>query len=294
MASLPRTIAAVPFKVAASAGRFLRDPLKPVRDVRNLWEMGDDEPQDFGEMTLGEHLIDLRNALVRSCYAFAPAFIIGVILASPLMKYMVRQANATGGFQVLNPTGGFVIYMKVGLYIGLCIAFPIIFYQLFSFIAPGMTRKEKRYFASTLPFITLLFFAGASFAFFFAAPRAFDFLSSFQPGIFKWDPVADEVINFYLTLTLGLGIAFQLPAVMFVLAKLKIANADKQRKFWRIAMILIMVAAAIITPTPDPFNMIIVASPLVLLYIFGLFMARVAEGRGKEKDDEVPPAAATA
>jgi sec-independent protein translocase protein TatC len=275
----------MPFKMAASAGRFLRDPLKPVRDVRNLWEMGDDEPQDFGEMTLGEHLIDLRNALVRSCYAFAPAFLVGVLLAGPLMKYMARQAN-TPEFQVLSPTGGFVIYMKVGLYMGLVFAFPIIFYQLFSFIAPGMTRKEKRYFASSLPFVTLLFFAGASFAFFFAAPRAFDFLSSFQSTIFKWDPVADEVISFYLTLTLGLGIAFELPAVMFLLAKLRIANAAKQRAFWRIAMILIMVAAAIITPTPDPFNMIIVASPLVLLYVFGLFMARVAEGRNAAKDEK--------
>jgi sec-independent protein translocase protein TatC len=187
---------------------------------------------------------------------------------------------------VLSPTGGFVIYMKVGLYVGLCLAFPVIFWQLFSFISPGMTRKEKRYVASSLPFVTILFAAGASFAFFFAAPRAFDFLSSFQSNIFKWEPVADDVISFYLTLTLGLGIAFELPALMFLLAKLKIVNSTKQRNFWRIAMILIMVAAAIITPTPDPFNMLIVASPLVLLYIFGLFMARVAEGKGRNDDDD--------
>lgn len=283
MASLPRTLASVPVKVVAGVGRALRDPLKPVRDIRNLYTMDDEEPQDFGEMTLGEHLIDLRNALVRSCYAFAPAFILGIILASPLMKYMTRQAN-TDRFQVLSPTGGFVIYMKVGLYCGILFAFPVIFYQLFSFIAPGMTRKEKRYVASSLPFVTILFAAGAAFAFFFAAPRAFDFLSSFQNNIFKWEPVADDVISFYLTLTLGLGIAFELPALMFMLAKLKIVNAQKQRNFWRIAMILIMIAAAVITPTPDPFNMMIVASPLVLLYIFGLFMARVAEGRGSEKE----------
>jgi sec-independent protein translocase protein TatC len=285
MASLPRTLASIPVKVATGVGRAIRDPLKPVRDVRNLWAMDDDEPQDFGEMTLGEHLNDLRNALVKSCYAFAPAFIVGIFLAAPLMRYMAREAN-TPEFQVLSPTGGFVIYMKVGLYMGIIFAFPIIFYQLFSFISPGMTRKEKRYVASSLPFVTLLFAAGASFAFFFAAPRAFDFLSSFQSSIFEWKPVADDVISFYLTLTLGLGIAFELPALMFMLAKLKIVNAQKQKNFWRIAMILIMVAAAIITPTPDPFNMMVVASPLVLLYIFGLFMARVAEGGRKPKEVE--------
>lgn len=290
MASLPRTIAAVPFKMVASAGRFLRDPLKPVRNVRNLYTMDDDEPQDFGEMTLGEHLIDLRNALVRSCYAFAPAFLIGVILANPMLKQMSEQSNTVDGFQVLSPTGGFTLYMKMGLYIGFCIAFPIIFYQLFSFIAPGMTRKEKRYFVSSLPFVTALFLSGASFAFFFAAPRAFDFLASFQTDIFKWELVGDDVLSFYMTLMIGLGIAFELPALMFLLAKLHIVTAAKQKAFWRIAMILIMVAAAIITPTPDPFNMMIVASPLVVLYIFGLFMARVAEGRGKV-DEEAPAAA---
>jgi sec-independent protein translocase protein TatC len=288
MASLPRTLASVPLKVAQGVGKALKDPLKPVRDVRNLWTMDDEDPQDFGEMTLMEHLDELRSRLVKSCYAFAPSFIIGVLLAGPLLRYMAKASKTEGGFQVLNPTDGFTTYMKMGLYIGFTIAFPVIFYQIFAFISPGMTRKEKRYVLMSLPFATFMFLLGVAFAFFIAAPRAFDFLSKFGGSIFKWELVAEQTITFYLTLMLGMGIAFELPLAMFMLAKLRIVSAKKQKSMWRFAIILIMIAAAVITPTPDPFNMSIVAAPLFLLYGFGLFLAgRVPE---KDKDLEVKPA----
>jgi sec-independent protein translocase protein TatC len=286
MASLPRTLATAPVKMVVAVGNALRDPLAPVRAVRDVWNAPEDQPEDFKEMTLGEHLGELQQRLVKTCLVLVPAFLIGFLLAGPLLQYMARQSKTEGGFQVLNPTGSFTIFMKVALYIAICIAFPMIFYQLFAFIAPGMTRKEKRYVLSSLPFVTFLFLAGASFAFFIAAPKAFNFLSSFQADAFKWDLVADEVISFYMTLMIGMGIAFELPALMFMLAKLKIVNAKKQKGFWRIACILIMIAAAVITPTPDPFNMMIVASPLFLLYGFGLIMAGRAE-RGREPKDEI-------
>ena len=277
MASLPKTLATAPVKMVVAVGNALRDPFAPVRAVRNVWNAPDDEPEDFTEMTLGEHLAELQQRLITTGLVLVPAFLIGFVLAGPLLEYMARQSKTEGGFQVLNPTGSFTIFMKVALYIAVAIAFPMIFYQLFAFIAPGMTRKEKRYVLSSLPFVTFLFLAGASFAFFIAAPKAFNFLSNFQADAFKWDLVADEVISFYMTLMLGMGIAFELPALMYMLARLGIVNAKKQKGFWRIACILIMVAAAIITPTPDPFNMLIVASPLFILYAFGLVMAGRAE-----------------
>lgn len=277
MASLPKTIATAPVKMVVAVGNVLRDPLAPARAVRNVWNAPDDEPEDFKEMTLGEHLMELQQRLIKTCLVLVPAFLIGFILAGPLLQYMAHQSKTEGGFQVLNPTGSFTIFMKVALYIAVAIAFPMIFYQLFAFIAPGMTRKEKRYVLSSLPFVTFLFLAGASFAFFVAAPKAFDFLSGFQADAFKWDLVADEVISFYMTLMLGMGIAFELPALMYMLARLGIVNAKRQKSFWRIACILIMIAAAVITPTPDPFNMMIVASPLFVLYAFGLVMAGRAE-----------------
>lgn len=285
MASLPKTLAGVPIKAAAAVGSAVRDPLKPIRQVKEVWNAPDDQPDEFQEMTLGEHLEELRQRLVKMCYAFVPGMIIGFFLSGPMLKYMSEASQTEGGFQVLNPTGSFSIFMKMAVYIGLVIAFPIIFYQLFAFIGPGMTRKEKRYVLKSLPFVTFLFIAGVSFAFFIAAPRAFDFLSGFQSDIFKWDLVADEVISFYLTLMIGMGLAFEIPALMFMLARLGIVNATKQRNFWRIAMVLILVASAIITPTPDPFNMAVVALPLVVLYGFGLFLAKRADAM-RNKDDK--------
>jgi sec-independent protein translocase protein TatC len=283
MASLPRTLAAAPGKVAAKVGRGLRDPMKPVRDFREIWNADDETEDNFQEMTLGEHLEELRQRLVKMCYAFVPGFIVGFLMSSWALGYIAQQAQVEQ-YQTLGPTDAFTTFMKMAVYIGLAIAFPIIFYQLFSFIAPGMTKREKRYVLRSLPFVTILFFSGVSFAFFVAAPRAFDFLSGFQSDLFKWELVADEVISFYLQLMLGMGLAFEIPALMFMLARLGIVNAQKQRAFWRIALVLIMIASAIITPTPDPFNMAIVATPILLLYIGGLFLAKHADNmRSKQQ-----------
>lgn len=276
MASLPKTLAAAPIKVARKVGRGLRDPLKPVREFREIWNADDETEDEFQEMTLGEHLEELRDRLVKMCYAFVPGFVIGFLLSSWALGYIAKQAQVEQ-YQTLGPTDAFVTFMKMAVYIGISIAFPIIFYQLFSFIAPGMTKKEKRYVLRSLPFVTVLFFSGVAFAFFVAAPRAFDFLSGFQSDLFRWELVADEVISFYLQLMIGMGLAFEIPALMFMLARLGIANAAKQRSFWRIAIVLIMVAAAIITPTPDPFNMAVVATPILLLYLFGLLLAKRAD-----------------
>jgi sec-independent protein translocase protein TatC len=208
MASLPKTLAGVPIKAATAVGRAVRDPLKPVRSVREVWNAPDDEPDEFQEMTLGEHLDELRSRLVKMCYAFVPGMILGMIFADRVLNYMAAQANAEDGkFQVLNPTGSFTMWVKIAVYIGLTVAFPLIFYQIFAFIAPGMTRKEKRYVLRSLPFVSLLFFSGVAFATFVAVPRAFDFLSSFQSQNFSWEVVGEEVLSFYLTLMLGMGIA---------------------------------------------------------------------------------------
>ena len=276
MASLPKTLAAAPMKVAAKVGRGLRDPLKPVREVREIWTADSETPDDFQEMTLGEHLEELRQRLVKMCYAFVPGFIIGFLLSSRMLGYIADQAQVDR-YQTLGPTDAFVTFMKMAVYIGLSIAFPIIFYQMFAFVAPGMTKREKRYVLRSLPFVTFLFFSGVAFAFFVAAPRAFDFLSGFQAHLFRWELVADQVISFYLQLMLGMGLAFELPALMFMLARLGIVNAKKQRDFWRFALVLIMIAAAIITPTPDPFNMAVVAMPILLLYLVGLLLAKRAD-----------------
>lgn len=231
----------------------------------------------FEEMTLGEHLDELRQRVVKSCMAIGVAFIAGVILATPLLRKIADQANADlgGGLDIKSPTDPISIYFKIALYIAIGFATPVLIWQAVGFLSPGLTRKEKRLLFTSLPFVSILFVAGASYAFFFAAPRAFDFLSAFQSEVFSWQPDGADVVSFYLTLMIGLGIAFELPIVMFIIAKLGIVSAYKMAEYRRYALILVLVAAAVITPSTDPINMAIVAVPLYILYEFGLILGKV-------------------
>jgi sec-independent protein translocase protein TatC len=255
--------------------RALRPPKLPAKlKVPRLPKVDEEYEDVFEEMTLAEHLDELRSRLVKTCLAIGGAFVIGLFLATPLLNVVKDKARAEQGIDILSPTDPFVVFMKVALYIGVAIALPVIIYQMIGFLAPGLTRKEKRVLYMTLPFVSLLFIMGAAFAFFLAAPRAFAFLSGFGGDIFEWTPNGPELISFYLTLMIGLGLAFELPVVMLVLAKLHIVSGQRMAKFRRYAIIIILIAAAVITPTPDPFNMAFVALPIYVLYEVGLILAK--------------------
>jgi sec-independent protein translocase protein TatC len=148
-------------------------------------------------------------------------------------------------------------------------------WQLIGFLVPGLTKKEKRLLYLSLPFVVALFLLGAAYAFFFAAPRALVFLSSFMSDLYEWSPEGMQVVTFYLTLMIGLGLAFQLPVVMFILAKLGVASAQKMRSFRKYAVLILLILSAVITPSTDPINMAVVAVPLLLLYEAGIVVARV-------------------
>jgi len=232
------------------------------------------EPDVFEEMSLYEHLDELRSRIVRACISIGAAFVIGIILARPLLDYIREGAN-TDGFDVVSPTDPITLYFKVALYIAVVIALPMILFQLIAFLAPGLTKKEKRLLYSALPFVTVLFITGAAYAFFFAAPRALTFLSNFLSGLFEWSPEGVQVINFYLTLMIGLGFAFQMPVIMFVLAKLNLVSGKKMAQYRKYAFLGILVLSAVITPSTDPVNLAVVAVPLVLLYEVGIMVAKV-------------------
>jgi len=240
------------------------------------WLRPDDgTPEIFAEMTLGEHLIELRTRIVRACLSVGGAFIIGLVLAVPMLNKMQHDSRATAGFDIRSPVDPITIYVRVAAYIALGLAFPLILYQLLAFVSPGLTRREKRVVYSAIPFVAILAILGGSYGFFIAAPRALYFLSHFMPHVFMWQPDGPEVITFYLTLMLGLALAFQIPVVMFILAKIGIVSPQKMAKVRKYAFIVILIVAAVITPSTDPFNMTIVAVPLYLLYEFGIVIARM-------------------
>jgi len=236
----------------------------------------DDGSEDFfEEMTLGEHLLELRNRLVRACFSIGIAFIIGVILAVPMLKRINEQAHTQGGLDIQSPTDPITIYFKIALYIAIGLSLPLILYQVIAFVAPGLTRREKRIVFTALPFVMILAILGGAYAFFVAAPRALYFLSNFLSDSFSWQPDAGNVVTFYMTLILGLAIAFQIPVIMFILAKINLVSPKKMGEIRKYAFIVILILAAVITPSTDPINMSIVAVPLYILYEFGIIIAKI-------------------
>jgi sec-independent protein translocase protein TatC len=232
-----------------------------------------DEPDVFEEMTLQEHLEELRDRILKTVLAIVPAFLVGFFFAHYVLDDIAHKANTATGLDVRSPTDTITLTFKVALYVAVGICMPVIVYQVVAFLAPGLTRREKRVLFSALPFTTILFAAGAVYGYFVAAPRALHFLSSWNSGAFNWQPDGNETVSFFLTLTVGIGIAFQLPLVMFIMAKIGVVTPRQMRRIRRYALLVIMIAAAIITPSTDPYNMMVVAVPLYVLYEGGIVIS---------------------
>jgi sec-independent protein translocase protein TatC len=238
-------------------------------------EVPDEEYEDvFEEMTLGQHLEELRSRVWKTCIAIGLSFVVGIFLAGPALDLVKESANVEQ-FDVNEATEPITDFFKIALYMAISIALPVIFYQAFAFVAPGLTRKEKRIVYSSLPFVVILFLMGASFAFFFAIPRAFSFLSNFMTETFDYTPQASSIFSFYIQVTLGMGIAFELPILMYLLARIGMVSPKRMSSSRRYAAVGVLIAAAIITPTPDPFNMLFVALPIYGLYEAGIIFAKL-------------------
>lgn len=250
--------------------RFLKVP-KLSRP--HLPDWNSDEPEVFEEMTLQEHLEEFRDRIIKMIIAIVPAFIFGFIVQGRILEDIKTKANAIDGLQTISPTDTITLSFKVALYVAIAITMPIIVYQITAFLMPGMTRREKKYLFQSLPFVTILFLLGVWYGYFVAAPRALYFLSNWNSEVFAWQPTGDETVGFFLTLMIGLGLAFQLPIIMFILVKLGIASPKKLRAWRKYSFLILLVAAAIITPSTDPFNMAVVAIPLVVLYELGIWIS---------------------
>lgn len=260
-------------------------PKVSIPKIPDWWSADDDTPEEFEEMTLQEHLEEFRDRIIKMLIAIVPAFIIGWIFHDNVLRDIESKSNVDGGLQTLAATDPLGISFQISLYIALSITMPIIVYQFIAFLMPGMTRKEKKFLFSSMPFIAILFLTGAWFGYFVAAPNALAFLSEWGSDYLKWDLTAQNAVTFFLRLVIGVGLGFQLPIVIFVLTKLGIVNVAQLRKWRKYAYLILLVAAAIITPTPDPINLAVVAIPLILLYELAILISQVF-GKTIIRDEE--------
>jgi sec-independent protein translocase protein TatC len=228
-----------------------------------------------------EHLVELRGRLAKSVLAVLICSAACFFIAKPILLFLL---DPMGDYPVIapRPTTSIGIFMRIALVSGVVISTPLITYQLMCFITPGLTRQERRSLFWIIPGVTLSFIGGATFAYFVMVPAAIPFLLGFLSDVVQPTWMVDEYIPFVIALVFWVGISFETPLICYFLARLGILTSKQLLQGWRFAIIGIAVLAAAITPTPDPFNMMLVMVPLLLLYTLGIFLAWIA-GRRRNK-----------
>ncbi|MEP7200726.1 MAG: twin-arginine translocase subunit TatC [Chloroflexota bacterium] len=175
-----------------------------------------------------------------------------------------------------KPTEMFITTFKVDLFAGAGMALPIVLYEIVAFLMPGLLPNEKRYVFFLVPAIAVFFAAGVVFAYYLMLPFALNFLFTFGSDIATPLPSINEYISFVTSVLFWVGLTFQTPLIIFFLAKVRLVNVPKLKRFRRFAIVGAFIVAAFVTPTPDPINQAIVALPIILLYELGIILARFA------------------
>ncbi len=226
-----------------------------------------------------DHLNELRKHLVRAGLALVITTVLSLLFTGQILQYLLTPYGAEERLQILGPTESVVVYFRVALLSGAILAMPIITWQLFAFILPGLTAKEKRWVLLSLPAMTAFFLIGVAFAWFIMTPAALKFLAEFQSDVFKVEWTADAYIAFVTALLFWIGAAFETPLILTVLARLGFVGPRALIRNWRLAIVATAILAALITPTIDPFNMALVMGPLLALYVLSIFMTAIAYRR---------------
>jgi sec-independent protein translocase protein TatC len=222
------------------------------------------------------HLDALRKHLLRSVLALAITTAFSFTFFQQILAVLSRPLK--GGMEslvaieVTEPIG---TVMRVSLLTGFAMAFPYIALEIWLFIAPGLSRRSRIYGLLAIPVATLFFIGGMAFAYFFMLPTALPFLLNFM-GIHTI-PRPSSYVKFVTSLMFWIGVAFEFPLVIFLMAKLGWVKAKMLAQQWRLAIVIIAVAAALITPTVDPVNMSLVMLPMIVLYFFSVFLAWIAQ-----------------
>ena len=238
-------------------------------------------------MSFLDHLDELRKRILYSLYVLIACCVVTLYFWEPMYIYLTQYFQAQGGQVVYTrPMGAFIFSMKISVLSGLLVSSPFVFSQVWLFVAPGLYAKEKRLVVPFVLFSTMLFGAGAAFAHFVAFPAMWRFFASYDGlGATKFLPNLDDTFTLYVGTLLGLGLVFQMPLLVFVLARFGMVSARFLLKHVKYAILIIFVVSALITPSGDALTMVIFAAPMMALYLVSIVVAWIF-GRKKSGDRE--------
>jgi sec-independent protein translocase protein TatC len=225
-------------------------------------------------MSIWGHLEELRKRLLVAIAALVTAAGLAFYFAPQLLDILATPVGGLENLHVIRVTENITVTMKVALLGGVILAMPIIVYELLAFILPGLHSGEKRWIFIGAPAASLLFLVGVAFAYYVMLPVAIPFLTSFLKT--QSNIILSDYIDFVTNLLFYIGLSFEVPLIVFILAKLKLVTARLLLKQWRVAILVIAGIAAVATPTTDPVNMAILMVPLFFLYWVSVLLAALA------------------
>jgi len=255
---------------------------------------GGAEPERDSKAPFLEHLKELRTRLIRALLGIAVGTLAVGWFAERIFHWVMLPVihSLPENQQQLNYTSyiePFMVYLKTALYGGIFVSAPYVLWQLWLFVAPGLYKRERRV---VIPFLvsgTLLFYGGAAFCYYLVMPAAFPALAAIAGDDLRPILTMSEQLSLVLAMLLGFGIVFEVPVVIAFLSMVGLVSADFLAKYRRHAIVVNVILAAIITPTGDPFNLALMAVPMIVFYEIGVLLARVL-GKKRAAADATPAA----
>ena len=238
---------------------------------------------------LKPHIADLRKRLVISSLTVFVMFFVCFTFYEPILQWMMVPVEAVlpknSQMVAVEIQETFFTALKVAFFAGFIVSLPVIFWQLWLFLAPGLYDHEKKLVIPFVFFATLMFLSGSAFAYYIVVPVGFEFLINFGSTVVTVLPSIGKYVGFFTKLLIGFGIAFELPVITFFLAKIGLVDDRMLKDFFRYAIILIFVVSALLTP-PDVISQLLMAAPLTLLYGVSIYIAKVFNPASKKEDEE--------
>lgn len=247
----------------------------------------DENVREESEMSFLEHLEELRWRIIKSAIGVvAGGIIVGIFVNWIMDNVLLLPATSTTPplqLQNIKPFGQFSLYMEVIIFGGALLSFPNILYQFWKFIEPALKTSERKYISSIVFFSSVCFLSGVVFAYYVLLPTALSFFATFGSTIINNIIAVDEYFSFIISTMLAAGVVFELPMVSFFLSKIGILKPEFMRKYRKHAIILILLVAAILTPSPDITSQLLLAAPLFILYEISIIISKLSQKKNKDE-----------
>lgn len=275
-------ILAFPFRVTRKAYLFLNADLDEDRPLMDTFTSIATEAQ--ARESIWDHIEALRMHLLRIVIALAIGVGISFYFTIPLMEYLSRPVNGLENLQAIEVTEEIGVFMRVALTSGIAIMLPYIAFELWLFAAPGLRPRERKMGLAGIPFAAILFLSGMAFTFYYLIPAALPFLGNFTSISQFW--TAREYFKFVTGLMLWIGLFFEFPLVVYILTSIGFVQPRFLVQQWRLAIIIIAIIAAAVTPTVDAVTMGLVMFPLIFLYFVSIGLSYIAHAGRRRRAEQ--------